>query len=330
MAAPSLHVPGFAPLATSYAVNELGDTFAAIALALLVLDRTDHVLAVTALLIASRFVPAFIAPIVTVRAERIKPRTVLPALYVVEAVAFGALAILASHAFSLVAICALALVDGTIALTARTLSRATVASLLNPRDLLRDGNGVLNIAFALASAGGPVLGGIVVAAASPSTALWIDAASFAVIAGLIAVRGGGLPVAEADTSERVLATLRRDLRGLASQPFVRALVLAEGAAFILFFLVAPVEVVLAKATLGAGDTGYGALVGAWGVGLLVGAAAFRRVTAPLRVAVGVSTLAIGAGYVGMGLAPGIVVACIAAVVGGAGNGVQWVSVLTAV
>src|SRR5439155_23685624 len=44
---------------------------------------------------------------------------------------------------------------------------------------------------------------------------------------------------------------------------------------------------------------------------------------------GLSAAAVGVGYLGMAAAPSIVVACGASVVGGIGNGVEWVAHLTA-
>jgi len=43
-----------------------------------------------------------------------------------------------------------------------------------------------------------------------------------------------------------------------------------------------------------------------------------------------STLAVGAGYLGLAAAPTLAVACAASVLGGAGNGVQWVAAISAV
>ena len=93
----------------------------------------------------------------------------------------------------------------------------------------------------------------------------------------------------------------------------------------------PIEVLFAKETLGAGDTGYGLLLGSWGVGMVLGSivfAALRR--APLPVLLFFSTIAVGAGYLGTGAAQTLAVACVASAVGGAGNGVQWVAVMSAV
>ena len=44
----------------------------------------------------------------------------------------------------------------------------------------------------------------------------------------------------------------------------------------------------------------------------------------------ISTLVIGASYLGMAVAPNLALACVASVIGGTGNGVQWVSAISAV
>jgi len=57
--------------------------------------------------------------------------------------------------------------------------------------------------------------------------------------------------------------------------------------------------------------------------------AFLRRT-ELRILLPASTLAIGCAYLATGAAPTLLVACIASSVGGAGNGIQWVALITAV
>ena len=93
----------------------------------------------------------------------------------------------------------------------------------------------------------------------------------------------------------------------------------------------PIEVIYAKQTLGAGDSGYGLLLASWGVGMVLGSIVFAAVRrASLPVLLFFSTIAVGAGYLGLAAAPTLALACAASVVGGAGNGVQWVSVISAV
>src|SRR3954447_21934618 len=200
-------VVAFRRLAVSYGLHEFGDNFALIALAVLVFDGTGSALATAGLFVAAKFVPAFVAPAVIARTDRLATRTVLPVLYVAEAVTFAALAVIAASGFSLGAVLALAFLDGTIALTARGLSRAAVAAVLGPSGALRAGNALLNVIFSITSAAGPVVAGIVVATTSTAAALGIDAASFAVVALLLAT-ARGLPAARVEPAQPWLARLR--------------------------------------------------------------------------------------------------------------------------
>lgn len=325
-----LSAPGFRRLATSYAVNELGDNLGVVALALLVLEGTDSALATTGLFLCSRFVPAFVAPVLTARLDRLLVSRSLPILYALEAIAFAGLAVSASTSFSLPLILVLAALDGTLALTGRGLSRAAVAAILKPRNALRKGNALLNAIFAITSAAGPLLAGVLVAAAGTSAALWVDAASFAAIAVLLAT-ARTLPVGSTDESEAGWwERVRAGVAAVREEP-IRTLLAAQTVAFVFFFLVIPIEVVYVVDELDAGNVGYGALLAAWGVGMVIGSAVFARVRdRSTRTLVFASTLCVGIGYLGLAAAPGIVLACVASVVGGTGNGVQWVSVLTTI
>ncbi len=318
----------FRRLAATYAINELGDWMGVVALSVLVFDRTDSALATAGLFLGTRFLPALLAPLLVTRSERRPPRFVLPVIYCGEAAAFGALALLADH-FSLAAVIVVATVDGALALTGRSLTRAVVAALLEPTGELRAGNALLNIAFTAGAALGPALAGLVVAGFDVQTALLLDAISFYAIAWIL-LTAGPLPQAEPEPGrmrERVkagVAYLRDDKR-------LRRLLIAQGAAFVFFAAVIPVEVIYAKETLGTSDSGYGLMLTAWGVGMVLGSLVFAAIRrAPLPVLLFFSTLAVGAGYLGLAAAPNLALACVASVIGGAGNGVQWVSAISAV
>jgi hypothetical protein len=96
-------------------------------------------------------------------------------------------------------------------------------------------------------------------------------------------------------------------------------------------MVSPIEIVYAKESLGGGDAAYGTLLTGWGAGVIIGSVIFTRVhTRPLPLLIAFSTLAIGAGYLGMAAAPALFSATAAAVLGGIGNGMQWVVVVTAI
>ncbi len=93
----------------------------------------------------------------------------------------------------------------------------------------------------------------------------------------------------------------------------------------------PIEVVYAKETLGASDSGYGLMLACWGAGMVLGSLVFAAVRrASLAALLFFSTLAVGAGYLGLAAAPTLALACAASVLGGTGNGVQWVSTISAV
>ncbi|HEX5761792.1 MAG TPA: MFS transporter [Solirubrobacterales bacterium] len=320
--------PPFRRLALSYAVNELGDWLGIVALSVLVFELTESAFATTALFLGTGFLPALLTPLLVARVERPPPRYVLPTIYAGEAAAFGALAVLADH-FSLAAVVAVATIDGTLALTARALTRAVAAAMLQEEGELRAGNAILNIAFTGGAALGPALAGAVVALFGVQSALLLDAASFYVIAWIL-FTGGHLPQADPEPGQ-MRERLRAGISYIRGHPALRRLLAAQAAAFVFFAAVLPVEVIYAKETLGAGDTGYGLLLGSWGAGMVSGSivfAALRR--APLPALLFFSTLAIGAGYLCMAVAPTLALACAAAAIGGIGNGVQWVAAVSAV
>ncbi|HEU4393060.1 MAG TPA: MFS transporter [Solirubrobacterales bacterium] len=319
---------GFRRLALSYAVNELGDWMGIVALSVLVYDRTGSALATAVLFLGTGFVPAVLAPLLVARVERPPPRFVLPVLYAGEAAAFAGLALFASH-FSLAAVFVLATLDGAIALAARALTRAVVAAMLEPAGELRSGNAILNVAFTGGAAVGPAIAGLVVAGFGVEAALLLDAVSFYAIAWIL-FAAGPLPQAVPDPGN-MLERLRAGFAYISRHLRLRHLMLAQGAAFVFFAAVIPVEVIYAKETLGVGDSGYGLLLASWGTGMVLGSFVFAALRgASLPYLLFLSTATIGLGYIGMAVAPVLAVACLASIVGGVGNGVQWVAVVSAV
>lgn len=322
-----LRVRPFARLLTSYTVNSIGDSLGIVALAILVYAKTRDPFATTALFIAAEFLPAFLAPVLTARVDQLSLRRVLPVIYLVEAGLFGLMAVVASD-FVLTLILALTFADGVFMLTARGLTRGALNGVLAPEGLLREGNGLVNIGFAVSSVGGAALGGLLVQLLGVSTALAVDAASFAVIALLLAT-SRGLPAAH-EEREPFLPRFREGLRFARTDRFARLLLVGQGIALVCFTIVVPIEIVYAKETLDTTDAGYGLLLSAWGAGIVLGSVVFVAVKSRSPFAlVLVSTAAIGAAYLGMAATSSLGIACAFSVLGGAGNGVQWVAVMTA-
>jgi predicted MFS family arabinose efflux permease len=324
-----LKLPAFRRLAGSYAVNEIGDSLGAIALAVLVYRRTGDPLALTALFVSAKLAPAFIAPMLVAACDQVAPRRALPTLYFLEAAAFAALAALSERAFLFPAILLLALVDGCLALTARALSRAALAATLKPTGLLREGNALVNIAFAIGTAGGPALGGVIVSQVGIGVALLVDAASFALIAVVLAT-ARGLPRGDTAREPR-RGRLRVGLAYVRERPFLRTVLAAQALAFVFFTAIVPIEVLYAKEALGAGAQGFGFLLAAWGAGLVLGSLVFAHVHRwPLMGLLACSTGAVGLAYLALAGVESLWLACVISVAGGLGNGIQWVAVVTVV
>lgn len=329
-----LRLPGFGRLAGAYFVNEMGNWLGEVALAIVVFEQTGSPVAVAGLFVAMQFVPALATSPLIARIDHLHSRGALGMLYVTEALAFSALALLATDStFVLVAVLAIAAVDGTFATAARARTRAAAAAILEPSGLLREGNGLLNVGFTAGAAVGPVLAGVLVSVAGAQAALLGDAASFMAVAILLAT-SRALPAALEDAAELEIgwaARLRHGIAYVRERAALRRLMVAEGLAFVFFALVLPIEVAFAKETLDAGDVGYGLLLGFWGAGMVLGSLLFsglRRTS--LRALLVIGTLAIGVAYCLTGLAPNLALACAASTLGGAGNGVQWVALVTAV
>lgn len=322
-----LQIPAYRRLLAAYSLNELAFMVGSLALALLVYRRTGSALGAAAFFLASQFVPALLAPLAVARLEHRRPRPVLPALYWFEALVFFSLAWVADH-FSLIAVLALAVIDGLAALTARSLARAATVSVTSEAGLLREGNAVANGAFSVCFMLGPAIGGAVVAAGGTSAALIAVGCIFGLI-GLTLATASGLPEpvpARQSSHGRVRAALAYAREHVA----IRRLLLLQVFGLLFFTISVPVEVVFAEHSLHAGSAGYGGLLSAWGAGAVAGAAIYARWRAlPSRDLIVIGAGSLGVGFLVMSMAPTLAVAIVGAGFAGIGNGVEAVAARTA-
>jgi len=324
--APLRH-PAFRRLAASYALNELAFSFGTVSLAILVFARTGSALATTALFLASTFAPALLAPALTARLDRLPVRRALPALYAVETGVFGVLAATTGR-FWLPLVLVLVLADGAAAIVGRALTRAAVAAVLKPAGDLAAGNKLLNVLFSLGYATGPALGGVVVAAAGVGASLAGTAAIFALMA-LTLAGARSLPGASGDTQRSWAERLRHGVAYVRGDGVVRRVLTAHGAALTFGAFATPVEVIYASQSLHGGPGAYGLLLAVWGAGTVLSSLALARLRAPAIALIPAAAALFGVGFLVMAVAPALAVALVGCVVGGAGNGVYYVSVVQA-
>ncbi len=326
-----LRVQPFGRLLASYTVNDLGDSIGVVALAVLVFDRTQDVAPTAGFFLVAKFLPALFATGLVAQLDRIPVRRVLPSIYFVEALAFAALAYFAwGERFFLPSVMLLGLIDGTLAITGRALTRGAVAAALGPKDLISEGNALMNLGFAASSVFGAAIGGALIAALGVSAALLVDAASFLVIAVLIGT-SARLPAIEHTDYQPWHERIREGFAFVRGHMVVRTLLIGQALALVCFTIVVPIEVIYAKESLGTSSAGFGILLSAWGAGIVIGSLLYVAIKNRSGFAlIVVSTALIGLAYLGMSQAHTLLVACAMSVVGGIGNGVQWVAVMTAI
>jgi MFS family permease len=295
----------------------MGTLLATVALVVDVKDRTNSGPWVSALMIVE-FLPAvavglFLGPLL----DRFRRRGLMVGSDLVRFLVFCAL----PFAGSAGAIVALAGVAGFATGFFRPAVYAGLPNLVDESDLTRANSLIQtgeNVSWTIA----PVIGGALVAASSPDTAYWINAASFLLSALLVLrIPGGGLQGAIAASHGHL-----RDLRDgfsriLHTRPLLTVLVvwtIALGAVA----STQTAQVFLAKDAFNAGDLGYGLIFGCIGLGLALGS--FGAGTWVEERSIGTvyaaSILLQAIGVAAAGVSPNVWVALPCFVLAGVGNG----------
>jgi MFS family permease len=294
-----------------------GTYLAAIALTVDVYDRTGSGTWVAALLIVD-FLPMIavgllLGPLV----DRLSRRGLMIGSDLVRLAVFCALPF-ASSPLQLVVLA------GIAGLATGFFRPAVYAGLPNlvPDDELANANALLQGVENLAWMIGPVIGGGLIAISSPDAAYWINAATFLLSVALLL----RIPARRLRSEEPLTRGHWRDLAdGFAIVRRSRALLTVFVVWNVVFVGTAAVnvaEVVVAKDALGAGDVGFGILVGASGLGLTLGSlwasAALDRLG--MRRLYAGSIAVMGAFFAAAALSPTIWLAAAFVVVAAAGNG----------
>ena len=312
-----LGVPGFRLLFLSAFASSFGTLLAAVALAIDVKDRTDSGLWVGALMVVE-FLPAIlIGLLVGPLFDRLSRRGLMVAADVARAAVFSALPFVSSPG----AIVGLAAVAGFATGFFRPAAVAGIPNLVAEDDLPA-ANALIQVVENVSWTVGPIVGGVLTAAAGPHASYWVNAGSFLLSAALI------LRIPQ-QLLQSVTALTRGHWRDLADgfavvrrSRMLMTIVVAWSVASIGIGLANVAEVFLAKDSFNAGDFGYGLLFGAIGAGLVVGSLLAPVVDARFGIAAlyagSIAVTALGYGLAAV--SPNVWVAAAFCVVAGVGNG----------
>jgi len=313
-----LRTAGFRLLFLSSLGSSVGTLLAAIALAIDVKDRTNSGLWVGAVLVVE-FLPAiFVGLALGPLLDRLERRSLMVSADLLRVAVFCAL----PFATSAAEIVGLALVAGLATGFFRPAVYAGVPNLVR-EEQLGDANALLQTVENISWAAGPVLGGLLTAAAGPHAAYWINAGSFLVSAILVSRIPKRLLQSATALSRGHWTDVKDGVRTVLGANALLAVLVGWGIASLGVGSVSVSEVFMAKNTLGAGDFGYGLLYGGIGTGLVLGSLASSLVVRRFGTAraYGASLALMAVGF-GVGAAsPDIWVAAVCCVVGGIGNGV---------
>jgi len=322
-----LHGVEFRRLFIANSASGIGTWLALLALQIEVYDRTHSGWWVGALL-AANIVPAIgvgllLGPLV----DRLSRKGLM------IGADLGRLAVFAALPFvdSTWAIVGLALVAGIGNAFFRPAVLAGVPNLVSDEDL-PDANALLQFVDWGTTVVGSLAGGAIVALSGTDLAYWVNAVTFGVSALFVA----GIP-ARLLQSERPIGRghwkdVREGFEAVLRSPELTTVLVAWTIAQIGIAGINLAEIFLARNEYETGNFGFGVMVGASGVGLIVGGLWARSAAqlVGMRSAYPRALLVFAAGTLGAALAPNVWVGAIALFVYGLGNGVAVVLNITLV
>jgi MFS family permease len=312
-----------------YLLNSLLEWFGSVALMVLVYRHTQSTSIAAGLLLCKQVAPGVLVPLVSAKLDRLSVERVLSAALTLQAVTLLLIGVVGYGP----AVFVLAVVSGIAGTLVRSTLRAGVARSLGEADL-RSGNALLNVALGATSLIGPALAAATVTAVNTRPA-FVGAGVLMILCALAARSVIDLPPTNAD-AEHAEATVDTADKPVSRSPKhvlvpVSWLLLLVGVLSCVFSMDNATLLAYSEDSLGAGVPGYGAIFAAWGVGLIIGGAIFSRLLEwPMLRIYAVATVLAGGAYLGMSVSPTIYVACAFAVLGGVGNGMDWIALVTAV
>jgi MFS family permease len=297
--------------------SSVGTLLAALALAIDIKDRTNSGLWVGAVLVVAYLPTVAVGMTLGPLLDRLRRRNLMIGADLVRAAVFFTLPFTSSPG----AIVALAAVAGLGNGFFRPAVYAGIPNLVSDEELPA-ANALLQAMENVSWAIGPIIGGLLTAAAGPHAAYWINAVTFLVSAFLIARIPARMLQSETALTRGHWRDLGDGFLVVMRSRELLAVLIAWGIACLGIGAANVSEVFLAKNTFHAGDFGYGLIYGAIGGGLVLGSFAgstlLERIGPARTYAGGLVLMALGFG--GAAVSPNIWVAAMCAAVGGIGDG----------
>lgn len=269
--------PGYRRLWSARTASQCGDVFATVALALLVFDLTGSALGVSAVVFAEILPVLLLAPLAGTLVDRLPRVRVMVAADVWRALLAASLIFLGDN---VVAVYLIAFGLSVGAVLFNPAANSTLPTLVKKDELVAANSGIWTAAVLSQIALAP-LAGVLYAALGARPAFGINAVSFLVSAGLLA--GLRLPAAPRSTDRRgFFADAVAGLRVLASDRLLRAMGAGQLLAALSAGATSALLVVLAREHLDLPPSGYGLLLGAIGVGAVLGPLVLTRLVSDPR------------------------------------------------
>ena len=306
----------FMQLWVGQGISFVGDAVSMIALVVLVVQITGSASAVGGALVA-RLLPTLASPLAGVLADRLDRRVVLVVSDLIRAALILGLVI----ARDLAVIYGLVFLMGLARTFFNPTIRAAFPSVVGEGDLTR-ANALISGTFSVSETVGPALGGVLIATVGVNAAFVLDSATYLISAAFLS----HIPFPRPQREDG--GAFGRDLKAgfsyLAGARVPLGIVIGVFLTVLTINITIPAEVFLAKKTFGAGDAGYGLLVGLFGGGMILGSAMIGalgdRVSLLPLYFLGVFTSALA--LVGTGLSPAFVFALGALTIAGVANGID--------
>jgi MFS family permease len=295
----------------------VGDTVSMVALVVLVTQITGSASAVGGALVA-RLLPTLASPLAGVLTDRLDRRAVL----ITSDLARAVLVLGMVFARNLVVLYALVFLMGLARTFFNPTIRAAFPSVVGRGDLTR-ANAVIGGTFSASETAGPALGGVLVATFGVEAAFVLDSATYLVSVAFLS----RIPLPQPQRGDDD-ADFGRELKAgfgyLAASRVPLAIVIGTFLTVFTINTTIPAEVFLAKETFGAGDAGYGLLVGLYGGGMVLGsvliAALADRISLLPFYFLGIFTSALA--LAATGFSPTFVFALGTLMVAGVANGID--------